>query len=125
MEVHEEDSTYAHYPLTSKHVSMGDLGAGRIRGRLDLMIDKPDTQNRPTRILEHDASREEAVAWFNEFERCFTEKETQIIKRGYSSVIHGRMVLNRYIDRNIKTRLKRDEPLGAGLPVRGPKGFGK
>ena len=86
------------------------------------MVDGPCTKNRQTRLLEHDASTDEANAWLKEFEKYFADKEVELLKRGYQPVEHGRMILNAYIDRHLENRLNHDEPPGAGLPVGGAQG---
>ena len=84
---------------------------------LELMMDEPRTKNRPTRLLERDASKNEAVEWLKEFEEYFENKETDLLKRGYQPFEHGRMISNAYIDQNLEHKLNHDEPPGAGLPV--------
>ncbi len=84
---------------------------------LEMMTDEPHTRGRPTRILEIDMSREEANAWLGQFELYFASKEIELIKRGYQTPEHGRLVLNAYVDQKLEAKLNHDAP--PGLPIRG------
>jgi hypothetical protein len=80
------------------------------------------TTIRPKRLLEHDVSTEMAMEWIHEFEVYFITKEADLLKRGYNAREHGRMVLNAYIDKELETKINRDEPPGAGMDIRGDQG---
>ncbi len=55
--------------------------AEHVEDFLELMMDEPCTKNRPMRLLEHDASKGEAIEWLKEFEKYFADKEIDLLKR--------------------------------------------
>ncbi len=63
-------------------------------------------------------SSKEAIAWIDDFEVYFKTKEEDILRRGYQVSIHGRVVLNSYIDQHLEEKLNHDEPPGTGTEIR-------
>ena len=105
------------HPYTQEQVC-GEL-AEYVGDFLKIMEDGTQTANRPATILEHNATRGEAVTWLAEFERYFEGKEKELVSKGYRPVDHGRIVLNAYIDHELEMKLNHDKPRGAGVKIRG------
>jgi hypothetical protein len=74
------------HPYTQEQVC-GEL-AEYVGDFLKLMKNQTQTANRPATILEHDATRGEAVTWLADFERYFKGKEKELVSRGYRPVEH-------------------------------------
>ena len=85
------------------------------------MEDEQHIRYKQNAMLVHDAMKQEAAAWVVAFEKYFVEKEKQLIKLGYQPVEHGRIILHAYIDHKLETKLNRNKPAEAGIPVKGPK----
>ena len=96
--------------------------AEQVENFLEVMKDEPNTNNKPTRLLERDMSAKEAIGWLNKFEAYYKNKEKDLPNRGYQPCIQGRMVLNSYIDRHLEDKLDHDVPPGGGTEIIGEQG---